>query len=118
MTTLATRIDESWSRLGYFASVAEVRCAAALAATGHLTSVEDMKLENLEVPSSQDMLSLAEVVNTWVWLNNVTGDIVPLVSSLACTLYRVTDIQHGSGPGDHQRPGAGSAERGEKPESA
>ena len=48
-----------------------------------LTSVEDMKLENLELPSSQDMLSLAGVVNTWVWLNNVTGDIVPLVSSLA-----------------------------------
>ena len=91
-TTLATRIDWSWSRLGYFASVAEVWCAAALAATGHLTSVEDMKLENLELPSSEDMLSLAGVVNTWVWLNNVTGDIVPLVSSLACTELRISNM--------------------------
>ena len=92
MTTLATRIDEFWSRLGYFPSVAEVRCAAALAATGHLTSVEDMKLENLELPSSEDMLSLAGVVNTWVWLNNVTGDIAPLVSSLAFTELRMSNM--------------------------
>ena len=91
MKTLATRIQSSWS--GYHApSVAEVRCAAALAATGHLTSVEDMKLENLELPSSEDMLSLARVVNTWVWLNNVTGDIAPLVSSLACTELRMSNM--------------------------
>ena len=40
MTTLATRIQNSWSNMFYSPSVAEVRCAAALAATGHLTSVD------------------------------------------------------------------------------
>ena len=58
MTTLATRIQPlSYSR------VAEVRCAAALAATGHLTSVKYMMLSNLELPSTEDMPSLASRVS-------------------------------------------------------
>ena len=38
MTTLATRIQSSWTGI-YWPRVAEVKCAAALATTGHLTSV-------------------------------------------------------------------------------
>ena len=74
MTTLATRIQSSWSR-SHYPSVAEVVCAAALAATGHLTSVECMVLSNLELPSTEDMPSLARVVSSVVWLRNVTGEL-------------------------------------------
>ena len=86
MKTLATRIQSSWS--GYHApSVAEVRCAAALAATGHLTSVENMRLRNLKLPKCEDMPILTSRVSSSgkVVLSNVTGDIGPLLSSITCT---------------------------------
>ena len=87
MTTLATRIQSSWTDDDddYWPSVAEVRCAAALAATGHLTSAEYMRLYNLELPSTEDMPSLARVVSRGVDLDRVTGDLGPLLSSLSCT---------------------------------
>ena len=81
---VATRIQADWSSSRYCTSAAEVRLAAALAATGHLTSVENMKLYNLELPSSEDMPSLARVVRGGVKLSNVTGDLGPLLSSLTC----------------------------------
>ena len=88
MTNLATRIQSSLSYgdyWDYWPSVAEVRCAAALATTGHLTEVKYMQLRNLELPNREDMLSLARVVSCEVALDNVTGDIGPLLSNLTCT---------------------------------
>ena len=81
---VATRIQSEWSSARYCTSAAEVRLAAALAATGYFTSVENMKLYNLELPSTEDIPSLAEVVRGGVKLSNVTGDLGPLLSSLAC----------------------------------
>ena len=82
--------DTSWTGI-YYPSVAEVRCAAALAATGQLTSVLNMKLRNLELPSIEDMPSLARVIISGVGLWNVTGDIGPLVSRLTCTWLRISN---------------------------
>ena len=82
---VATRIQSEWSSTRYCTSAAEVRLAAALAATGHLTSVQNMKLYNLELPSTEDILSLAGVVRGGVVLSNLTGDIGPLISSLTCS---------------------------------
>ena len=83
---VASRIQSDWSCSRYCTSGAEVRLAAALAATGYFTSVEmeNMKLYNLELPSTEDIPSLAEVVRGGVKLSNVTGDLGPLLSSLAC----------------------------------
>ena len=71
---LAARIQASWVEGDqwagdgtplpqYYPSAAEVRCAAALAASGHLTEVEYMQLEDLELPSIEDKLSLTRVVS-------------------------------------------------------
>ena len=92
VTTLATRIQSLWSDVFYWPCVAEVVCAAALAATGLLTSVQFMRLRNLELPSTEDMPSLARV-NSWVALDNVTGDIGSLVSSLSCTELEISDME-------------------------
>ena len=62
MTTLAAVRIQSWP------SAAEVRCAAALAATGNLTSLEQMQLLD------KDISSLARVARVWVRLVIVTGD--------------------------------------------
>ena len=59
-------------------------CAAALAATGHLTSVRFLSLA-LELPSSEDMISLAKIVSEGVKMTNVFGDVGPLLSSLTCS---------------------------------
>ena len=87
---VATRIQSDWSSSRYCTSAAEVRLAAALAATGHLTSVENMKLYNLELPSTEDMPSLARIISNDVRLENVTGHLGPLLSSLSCS--RLHDI--------------------------
>ena len=88
MTALAARLQCSWiaRRCTYFNqdNLAELRCAAALAATGHLTSVKYLILENLELPSSEDISSLARTVQSMIDVTKVTGDIAPLVTSLHC----------------------------------
>ena len=83
---LATGIQSSWDNYDYWPDAAEVRCAAAMVTTGHLTSVERMQLRNLELPSREDITisSLAKVVRKRVELRNVTGDLGPLLSSLRC----------------------------------
>ena len=43
-----------------------------------------MQLRYLELPSSEDMPSLARVVSWRMELRNVTGDLGPLLSSLTC----------------------------------
>ena len=89
MNAFAARLQSSWirNRRTYFNkdNVAELRCAAALAATGHLISVKYMVLRDLELPSSEDMPSLASRVSGRVLLDGVTGDIGPLLTSLTCT---------------------------------
>ena len=75
----------------YYPSAAEVRCAAALAATGHLTSVECMKLRDLQLPGRRAIASLAVIVRGGVELNNVTGDLGPLVTSLHLTGPQIDD---------------------------
>ena len=87
LTALASRIrgQENWIEI--YADAAKVECAAALAATGRLTSVKDMTLEDLELPSSEDIPSLVAQLSWEVHLINVTGDLVPLLTSL--NSYRV-----------------------------
>ena len=65
-------------------SVAEVRLAATLAATGRLTEVEYMNLHDLELTGIKNISSLASGVRERVWLRNVTGDVATLLSSLNC----------------------------------
>ena len=55
ITTLASRIKPQKYRLDIKADAAKVECAAALAATGHLNSVHHMRLEDLKLPSSEDI---------------------------------------------------------------
>ena len=93
MNTLATKIKSSWSNWSDHPSVAEVRCAAALAATGHLTEVKNMKLRDMEVPSSENMLSLARMVSDRVSLTGVTGDVGPLLSSLSCEWLWISNME-------------------------
>ena len=82
ITALASRIQSQgpW-KIRIRADAAKLQCAAALAATGHLTSVQRMKLKDVELPSSEDIPSLVQVSGV-VRLSNVTGDLAPLLTSL------------------------------------
>ena len=84
MKKLTTKIKSSWS-FWYYPSIAEVRCAAALAVTGHLTEVENMNLRDLELTGIEAISSLASGVRHSVELSNVTGAVAPLLSILTCT---------------------------------
>ena len=87
IATLASRILRFQGLIKIRADAAKLECAAALAATGRLTSVKDMTLEDLELPSSEDIPSLVAQLSWEVHLINVTGDLVPLLTSL--NSYRV-----------------------------
>ena len=91
-TLLAARIKSSWSS-DFCSRAAEVRCAAALAASGHLTSVGWMHLRDLELPSCGDIPALARVVSSWVVLQNVTGDLGPLLANLTGTVLCMYDME-------------------------
>ena len=86
VTALAARIQSPTSPTIWAPETgAEVECAAALNATGHLSSVKYMRLCDMELPITEDMPSLAGVVSRGVVLSNVPGDLCPLLSSLSCT---------------------------------
>ena len=84
-TLLAARIKSSWSS-DFCSRAAEMRCAAALAASGNLTSVGWMQLRDLELPSCGDIPALARVVWGRVVLENVTGDLGPLLANIRVTV--------------------------------
>ena len=92
MKKLTTKIKSSWS-FWYYPSIAEVRCAAALAVTGHLTEVENMNLRYMELTGIKAISSLARVVRQKVELSNVTGDVATLLSSLTCTELRISNME-------------------------
>ena len=92
MKKLATRIQSSWSRYNFKPSVAEVRLAATLAATGRLTEVEYMSLHDLDL-TGINISSLASGVRQRVWLRSVTGDVATLLSSLNCRQLWMDDME-------------------------
>ena len=93
MKKLATRIQSSWSRWEYYPSVAEVRLAATLAATGRLSEVENMNLIYMELTGIKNISSLASGVRQKVELSNVTGDVATLLSSLNCRQLWMTNME-------------------------
>ena len=54
---------------------------------------KNMKLYNHELPSCEDVPSLAWVVRCGLVLSNVTGDLGPLLSSLACTQLWIENME-------------------------
>ena len=94
VTTLAARIQSPTSPIIWTPETgAEVRSAAALAATGHLPSVKYMRLCDLELPITGDIALLAGVVRHWAALINVSGDISPLLTHLTCTSLWIEDME-------------------------
>ena len=65
-------------------SKSSLRCAAQ-AATGHLTRVKYINLQDMELSSRPaDLLSLTRAASGVVELSNVTGDFPLLLASLTC----------------------------------
>ena len=97
ITSLASRIQSQVPGfqvplINIRADAAKLQCAAALAATGHLTWVQYMTLEDLELPSSEDIPSLVAQLSGVVDLSNVKGDLVPLLTSLNGNVLTLRDM--------------------------
>ena len=73
-------------------------CAAALTATGHMTTVKWIRLRDLELPS------LASRVNSKMWLYNVTETLALFYLASSVQNYGWSWTRR-----PHQQPGAGSA---------
>ena len=74
LQTLVPRVRLS---LGNRPSVAELRFAAALVATGHLSELVYLLLKDLDLSGIEGIASLAGIVTGAVHLDGVTGDISP-----------------------------------------
>ena len=77
-----TLVPKSSLRMRSGPSVAELRFAAALAATGHLTRLAYPQLKNLDLSGIEGITSLAGIVTGVVFLDGVTGDISPFLTNL------------------------------------
>ena len=70
-------------------SLAEVTCAAALAAAGHLTRLDCLVLEDISLGAvaAGDLASLCRCVRgvEAVYLESVRGDLDPVLSNISCT---------------------------------
>ena len=81
LQTLVPRVRLS---LGNGPSVAELRFAAALVATGHLTELVYLLLKDLDLSGIECIASLGGTVTGAVHLDGVTEDIFPLLTNLRC----------------------------------
>ena len=88
LATEAMTILAAWIKFTLFdcSRAAVVRCAASLAASGHLTSVRGMRLSDMELPNDH-LPALASVVWHRVTLDNVTGDLANLLANLSCNVW-------------------------------
>ena len=72
----------------------QLSCAAALASHGHLTRVEKLTLKNMDISSVEpgDLRTLVKCVTEEVSVDNVTGDLSPLLHSSRCRALRLHNI--------------------------
>jgi len=95
----AVKIGTRWMEYSHKPSVSEVRLAAQLACEGHLTSVERMRLENLDIsdiPGFQ-LTKLASIVTDYVRIEDVARTSQQLSSILTNVRgqARVTELVMG-----------------------
>ena len=72
-------------------SLSVVQCGAALASQGYIPLLERLWLYNLDtslVPAS-DLSSLVKCVTNLFGINNVTGDLAPVLSNLQCRMLYI-----------------------------
>ena len=94
------KITESWSRYGYHPSLFEVTCAAALSTHGALTQahrhniaeVKTMNLRELDISTipAEEVANLTQCIRESVEINNVHGDLSPVLSNVKCDVLRIS----------------------------
>ena len=94
------KITECWSRYGYHPSLFEVTCAAALSTHGALTQahrlniaeVKTMNLRELDISTipAEEVANLTQCIRESVEINNVHGDLSPVLSNVKCDVLRIS----------------------------
>ena len=94
------KITKSWSRYGYHPSLFEVTCAAALSTHGALTQahrlniaeVKTMNLRELDISTipAEEVANLTQCIRESVEINNVHGDLSPVLSNVKCDVLRIS----------------------------
>ena len=94
--TEAAKIQADWSQYSHKPSEAEIKRAALLAWEGHLTSVEEMTIENISITDipRDHMEKLASIVTEIVRIDNMThadqlGGILASVKCPWLVLYKM-----------------------------
>ena len=90
---MGAMIRKSW-QVGIPPTPSQLSCAAALASHGHLTRLEKLTLKNIDISSVEpgDLRTLVKCVTEEVSVDNVTGDLSPLLHSSRCRALRLYNI--------------------------
>ena len=94
------KITESWSRYGFHPSLFELTCAAALSTHGALTQahrhniaeLKTMNLRDVDISTipAEELANLTQCVRESVEINNVHGDLSPVLSNVKCDVLRIS----------------------------
>ncbi len=93
----ANKIQAAWSDYKHWPSKAEVKRAALLAWEGHLTTVNDMRIEDMDIsdiPLAQ-MEKLTAIVTVGVEIINLTptSQLSSILACVKCTVLWLSDMQ-------------------------
>ena len=93
VTRMGAMIRKSW-QVGIPPTPSQLSCAAVLASHGHLTRVEKLTLKNMDISSVEpgDLRTLVKCVTEEVSVDNVTGDLSPVLHSGRCRALRLYNI--------------------------
>ena len=69
-----------------------VSCLASFIHHGYITEMQRMRLVNIDLSEVAHASALADVTATDVWIQNVTGNIAPVISRIKC---RVLSLSQG-----------------------
>ena len=92
----ADKMQAVWSQWSHVPSEAEIKRAALLAWEGHLTSVENMRIVNINITESprDHMEKLASIVTQTIYINNMThtDQLGRILASVKCTKLMPHDM--------------------------
>ena len=73
-----------------------VSCLASFIHHGYITEMQRMRLVNIDLSEVAHASALADVTARDVWIQNVTGNIAPVISRIKCRVLSLTEMMLGT----------------------
>ena len=92
----ASQVAEASSDNRSSGNQALVSCLASFIHHGYITEMQRMRLVNIDLSEVAHVSALADVTARDVWIQNVTGNIAPVISRIKCRVLSLTEMMLGT----------------------